>query len=290
MSLTVGVIGLGNIGGGVAANLLKAGHTVLGYDIDAARVAAAGVAPADGAGDIAGRADLVILAVASQAAYDSSVDALAANAKPGLAVADLCTFRIPVKEAAAGRLEAAGASYLDCPVSGARPQAQAGDLAMMVSGDLAAFERVRPALADFTRAVTHVGDFPMSQKLKLALNLMISIQNVLCAEGFLFAQKAGIDLDLFADMVRQSAANSRIFEVRADKWVSGDYDDPTAELAIQLKDKDIIAEFASAIDCPTPMFNAALPFYIAAASNGWHRKDAAVVLEVMEAMAGIERN
>lgn len=289
MSLSVGVIGLGNIGGGVAANLLAAGYAVQGYDTDAARIEAAGATPADGASAIAAQCDLAILAVASHGAYDASISALADNPCPGLVVADLCTFPIPEKEAARNRLAAAGAVYLDCPVSGARPQAQSGELSMMVSGDMAAFVRVRPALERFTRAVSHVGEFPMSQKLKLALNLMISIQNLVCAEGFLFAEKAGIDLELFADMVKQSAANSRIFEVRADKWISGDYNDPTAELAIQLKDKDIIADFASAIDCPTPMFNAALPFYIAAASNGWQKQDAACVLAVMEAMAGIDR-
>jgi 3-hydroxyisobutyrate dehydrogenase-like beta-hydroxyacid dehydrogenase len=289
MPLTIGVIGLGNIGGGVAANLLKAGHRVLGYDVDAARVASAGATPVADAGAIAARADLAILAVASQDAYDATIDELAAHAKSGLVVADLCTFRIPVKEAAADRLAAAGAVYLDCPVSGARPQAQAGELAMIVSGPAEAFERVRPALADFTRAATHVGDFPMSQKIKLALNLMIAIQNLLCAEGFLFARKAGIDLALFADIVRGSAANSRIFEVRADKWISGNYDDPTAELAIQLKDKAIIAEYAGAMGCPTPLFDVAARFYDEAAAQGWQKQDAAVVLKVLESSAGIVR-
>lgn len=289
MPLTVGVIGLGNIGGGVAANLTKAGYPVLGYDIEPARVAAAGATPADDATAIARAADLVILAVATQIAYDETLATLAANAKSGLVVADLCTFRIAIKQAADERLAAAGATYLDCPVSGARPQAEAGELAMMVSGDASAFERVRPALESFTRAVTHVGAFPMSQKIKLALNLMIAVQNLLCAEGFLFARKAGIDLDLFAEVVKGSAANSRIFEIRADKWIAGDYDAPTAELAIQLKDKAIIAEYAEAIGCPTPFFNLAADFYDQAAERGWQRKDAAVVLAVMEAMAGIER-
>ncbi|MEK9660666.1 MAG: NAD(P)-dependent oxidoreductase [Alphaproteobacteria bacterium] len=289
MSLTVGVIGLGNIGGGVAANLRQAGYAVLGYDTDAARIAAAGAEPAVDAAAIAAACDLAILAVATFDAYAASIEALAENARDGLVVVDLCTFPIADKHAALDRLAGAGAAYLDGPVSGARPQAQAGELAMMVSGDAAAYTRVEPALAAFTRAVSHVGDFPMSQKLKLALNLMISIQNLLCAEGFLFAEKAGVDLALFADMVKQSAANSRIFEIRADKWISGDYGDPTAELAIQLKDRKIIDDYAAAIGCPTPMFDAAVAFYDRAAERGWHRKDAACVLAVLEEMAGIGR-
>ena len=287
MPLIAGVIGLGNIGGGVAANLVKAGFAVQGYDTDAGRIAASGVIPAADAGAIAAACDLAILAVATPDAYTASIAALADGAKPGLVVVDLCTFPVPDKEAARDRLAGGGAVYLDGPVSGARPQAQAGDLSMMVSGDLAAYERVRPALTAFTRAVSHVGDFPMSQKLKLALNLMISIQNLVCAEGFLFAEKAGIDLQLFADMVKQSAANSRIFDIRADKWISGDYSDPTAELAIQLKDRKIIDAYTAAIGCPTPLFDTAVAFYDQAAERGWQQQDAACVLAVLEDLAGI---
>ena len=287
MPLLVGVVGLGNIGGGVAANLVRAGFAVTGCDVDAARIEAAGATPADDAAAIARTCDLAILAVATQDAYDGSITALAGHAKAGLVVVDLCTFPIADKQVAADRLAAGGAIYLDGPVSGARPQAQAGELSMMVSGDRVAFERVRPALESFTRAVSHVGDFPMSQKLKLALNHMIAIQNLLCAEGFLFAEKAGIDLRLFADMVKQSAANSRIFEIRAEKWITGDYGDPTAELAIQLKDRKIIDAFTVENGCPTPMFDAAVAFYDAAAARGWQKQDAACVLAVLEELAGI---
>ena len=97
-------------------------------------------------------------------------------------------------------------------------------------------------------------------------------------------------LRLMADAVMESAAYSKIFEVRAEKWITGDYDDPTAELAIQLKDKDVIRDFAAALDCPTPMFDATMPYYIAAASQGRQQQDAASILAVLEHMAGIPRD
>lgn len=289
MPLDVGVIGLGNIGGGVARNLTAAGHNVVGYDIETSRIAAAGATPANDTGGVAAQSDLVMVAVASLGAYQETMAAIAASAQDGLVVGDLCTFPIVAKEAARAELAGAGATLLDCPVSGARPQSQAGELAMMVSGDEAAFRRVEDALNAFCRSVHFVGEFGVSAKLKYAINLMISIHNMTCAEGFLFAREAGIDLNLFADMVRDSAAHCRIFDIRAEKWISGDYDDPTAELAIQLKDKDIIADFATSMDCPTPMFNTTLPYYTAAASQGWTKKDAACILAVMEEMAGIPR-
>ena len=290
MALTTGVIGLGNIGGGVAKNLATAGHTVIGYDIEPDRIAAAGAEPAADAADVADRADLIVLAVANLTAWRATLAAISAAGRRGLVVADLCTFPIAEKEGAHAELSRAGIDLLDCPVSGARPQAQAGELAMLVSGDTDAFARARPALESFCKSVLHVGDFGESAKIKYILNLIISIHNMACAEAFLLARKAGVDLQLMTDAVMESAAYSKIFEVRAEKWITGDYDDPTAELAIQLKDKDVIREFAAAHDCPTPMFDATMPYYIAAGSHGWKQKDAASILAVLEHMAGIPRD
>lgn len=290
MALTAGVVGLGNIGGGVAKNLAAAGHHVIGYDIAPDRIAATGAEAGVDAANVAARTDIVVLAVPTLTAWRATLAAISASGRRGLVVADLCTFPLAEKEGARGELVRAGIDLLDCPVSGARPQAAAGELAMLVSGSADAFDRARPALESFCRSVIHVGAFGESAKIKYILNLMISIHNMACAEAFLLARKAGVDLQTMADAVMESAAYSKIFEVRAEKWITGDYDDPTAELAIQLKDKDVIREFAAAHDCPTPMFDATMPYYIAAASHGWRQKDAASILAVLEHMAGIPRN
>ena len=290
MALTAGVIGLGNIGGGVAKNLIAAGHHVIGYDLDPDRITAAGTEAGVDAADVAARTDMVVLAVATMTAWRATLAAISASGRRGLVVVDLCTFPIAEKEGAHEDLARAGIDLLDCPVSGARPQAQSGELAMLVSGSEDALDRVRPALESFCCSVLHVGAIGESAKIKYILNLMISIHNMACAEAFLLARKAGVDLQLMADAVMESAAYSKIFEVRAEKWITGDYEEPTAELAIQLKDKDVIRDFAAALDCPTPMFDAAMPYYIAAASQGRQQQDAASILAVLEHMAGIPRD
>ena len=289
MALNTGVIGLGNIGGGVAKNLAAAGHAVIGYDTDVSRIADAVAEEAVDATDVAVRADLVVLAVPTLAAWRATLAAIAASGRRGLIVADLCTFPLAEKESAHEALTRSGIYLLDCPVSGARPQAQSGDLAMLVSGDEDAFIRATTALESFCRSVRHVGTYGESTKIKFVINLMISIHNMACAEAFLLARKAGLDLQEMSDAVMDSAAYSKIFETRADKWISGDYDDPTAELAIQLKDKNVIRDFAEALECPTPMFDAAMPYYIAAGSQGRKKQDAASILAVLESMAGIPR-
>jgi L-threonate 2-dehydrogenase len=290
MALDTGVIGLGNIGGGVARNLATAGHGVVGFDLDPDRITDAGAQEAIDAAEVAERSDLVVLAVATLPAWRASLAAISASGRRGLIVVDLCTFPLAEKETAHEELARVGIYLLDCPVSGARPQAETGELAMLVSGDADAFARARPALESFCRSVTHVGAYGVSTKIKFVINLMISIQNLACAEAFLLARKAGLDLQQMADAVMDSAAYSKIFEVRAQKWITGDYEDPTAELAIQLKDKDVIRDFAADLDCPTPLFDATMPYYIAAASQGRSKEDAASILAVLEAMVGIPRD
>lgn len=290
MPLNVGVIGLGNIGGGVSRNLAARGFAPLGYDIRPERIDAAQAEPADDAAAIGEQADVAVLAVASMPAWRASLAALAAHGRRGLIVADLCTFPIEDKETAREQLAGAGVTLLDCPVSGARPQAEAGTLSMLVGGDRDAFARALPAFQAFCGSVRHVGGFANASRIKYVLNLMISIHNMAAAEAFLLARKSGIDLRLLAEAVSDSAAQSRIFDIRAEKWITGDYADPTAELAIQLKDKDVIRDFAAGLACPTPMFDAAMPYYIAAAARGHTNDDAAAILDVLEAMAGIERD
>ena len=286
-----GVIGLGNIGGGVAKNLAAGGHKVVGYDIDASRITDAGATPADDAAAVAAQCDLVVVAVATLPAYEEIMSVLATAGKEGLVVADLCTFPEETKDATHAQLAERGVVLLDCPVSGARPQSQAGELAMTVSGEKAAFDRVEEALTAFCSSVMYVGEFGMSIKIKYILNLMVAIHNLTCAEAFVMARKAGIDLDLFVDVVSKSAARLQIFNTRAAKWTSGDYDtDITAALAIQLKDMVIIEDFAKTLGVPTPLFDVAASHYDSAAQRGWQEKDAAVILKLLEEAAGIPRD
>jgi len=290
MAMDIGVVGLGNIGNGVAKNLAKSGFKVIGYDVDAARITDSGATPAKSAAAIAQQCDMVVAAVATPDAYEATMNALAEAGKEGLVIADLCTFPEETKFSTHAMLAERGIVLLDCPVSGARPQSQAGELAMTVSGEKAAFERIEDALNSFCSSVIYVGEFGMSIKIKYILNLMVAIHNLTCAEAFVMARKAGIDLDLFVDVVSKSSARLQIFNTRASQWVAGDYENQiTAALAIQLKDMVIIEDFAKTLGVPTPLFDVASSYYEAAAARGWQAKDAAVILELLEEAAGIPR-
>tara|TARA_B100000029_G_scaffold515287_1_gene621547 strand:+ start:1782 stop:2657 length:876 start_codon:yes stop_codon:yes gene_type:complete len=290
MNLTVGVIGLGNIGNGVAKNIAKNGYRVLGFDIDPNRLDECMAISVNSIEEIASQSHFLLVAVPTLEAYDEVMQIISINASNKLIVGDLCTFSEQTKKQTYLTLAENGIILIDCPVSGARPQSQAGKLSMTVSGERPAYDKVETILNSFCRSVIYVGEFGVSIKIKYILNLMIAIHNVTCAEAFVMAEKVGIDLELFTKVVKNSSAHLEIFDTRADKWITGNYDkDITAALGITLKDKLVIQEFAAKHNIPTPLYEVAGKYYDEAATRGWKDQDAAVILKLLEEKTGINR-
>lgn len=294
MTRTVGVLGLGTMGSGISSRLIGAGFATSGWDPVPERLAAfvaAGGRAANGPQGVAMGAEILVLSLPTVASYEAVMVDLATTAQAGQIVVDTSTMPLAVKLAGRDRLAAAGVTLLDCPVSGAGKQAAAGILAMEMSGPREACEAVRPVLDAFCADATWVGEFGAGTRIKLIINLMVHVNNILVAESMLLAEKAGIDPDLFIDVVGKSIVGARVFKVRADVMKQREYDDPalrTAALAIALKDNRLIHEFAKSIGAPTPLFDAVMPFYDAAAGRGWADRDAGVLYEVMRSLAGDE--
>ena len=240
---------------------------------------------------IASQSHFLLVAVATLEAYEEVMKIISINASDKLIVGDLCTFSEKTKKQSCLMLAENGIVLIDCPVSGARPQSQAGKLSMTVSGKKPAFDKVETILNSFCRSVIYVGEFGVSIKIKYILNLMIAIHNLTCAEAFVMAEKVGVDLELFVKVVKNSSAHLEIFDTRADKWITGNYDkDITAALGITLKDKLVIQEFAAEHNIPTPLYKVAGKYYDEAAMRGWNEKDAAVILKLLEEKTGITRD
>ena len=287
-----GILGLGNLGGGVAKCLLGKGASLTGWDPLPEKLSAftaAGGKPGNGATGVIQAVDVVVLSLPSAAALDSVVADILAVGKPGQVVVETSTLPLAVKEAARDRLAARGIHMLDCTVSGAARQAETGTLAMQMSGDAALCERIRPFVAGFTSSATYVGDFGMAIRMKLIINMMGAVMMELTSEAFLMAEKAGVDVDIFIDVIKKSAVGSRMFEIRSHAMKSRVYDDPkamTAGLGIGVKDNHVIRDFAEGIGTPLPLFNAAFPYYEAAMARGWAGRDISCISEVLRAMAG----
>ncbi len=294
---TTGIIGLGIMGGAMSANLLKAGHTVAGFDISpeaTARFTANGGRLLASAADVMRAAPVTITSLPTVKAFLAVYAELAQHAaqdkQAGKILVDCCTMPIDIKEQALAGLAGTGVFMLDCPVSGTGAQAINKDLVVLGSGDQAAFEKARPVFEGMSRKQVYLGAFGKGSTMKFLANHLVNIHNVAAAEAFTLAAKAGIDLHVVYETLQDSAATSRMFQMRGPLMVADRYDDnPSAQIDMFMKDLDIIGKFAERLHCPVPLFSLAAQFYHAAQSQGLGAEDTAAVCRTMEALAGVSR-
>jgi 3-hydroxyisobutyrate dehydrogenase-like beta-hydroxyacid dehydrogenase len=289
---TVGVVGLGIMGGAIARNLVAAGWRVLGRDIEpsrAADAAAAGVEVAADNGALVRTAPVVLTSLPDSSALRSVVGEIVAARPQRRIVVELSTFALADKHEAERALREAGHVMLDCPLSGTGAQAQTKDLAVYASGDTAAVAAVQPMFADFAREAYDLGAFGNGSRMKFVANLLVAIHNVASAEAMVLGIKAGLDPRQVFKLVKAGAGNSRVFELRAPMMAEGRYEPATMRMSTWQKDMSVIAEFAAGLGSPTPLFDAAKPVYAAALARGLGAQDTAAVCAVLEEDAGINR-
>jgi 3-hydroxyisobutyrate dehydrogenase-like beta-hydroxyacid dehydrogenase len=289
---TIGSIGLGIMGSAMAANMVKAGHHVVGYDIaDRCRAThrRAGGVVAKSVSDVGRRADVIICSLPSPAALIDVATELSRLKKKGAIVVETSTLPIGVKEEARKLLARAGITMLDAPLSGTGSQAKVKDIVVYVSGPRAVYKQVAPVLDGFARGHYYIGPFGDGSKMKFVANLLVAIHNVAAAEALVLAMKAGLDPALTLRVIADGGGSSRMLQVRGPLMVKGDYTEATMKLDVWQKDMKAIADFAKEIGCPTPLFATTAPFYIAALAQGRGAEDTGAVCAVLEDMASYAR-
>jgi L-threonate 2-dehydrogenase len=288
---TVGVIGLGNMGGAFARHLAAAGWRVLGFDIDKARESAAKDAGVETVPleTLAAEAPVIILSLPSPQALDDTVAAIIASALPSRIVIEASTFTLSDKERAEAALRKAGHVTLDCPVSGTGAQAAVKDIVVYASGDAETIAKVMPLFADFSRATYNTGAFGNGSRMKYVANLLVTIHNVASAEAMVLGIKSGLDPQMVYDLIRAGAGTSRIFEVRGPMMIADSYEKASISVKLYQKDIAVIEDHAAKLGVPTPLFSASIPLYSAALSMGYADQDTASVCGVLQTMAGVKR-
>ena len=289
---TVGVIGLGIMGGAFAKNLAAAGWRVVGYDISAARrreAERAGVEIARSAADVAAKAPTVLTSLPKPQALIEIVGTIAAAKLKRVVIVEMSTFAIEDKERAERVLRKAGHVMLDTPVSGTGSQAKAKDLVFYGSGDKRSIARLRPLFDDFGRKLYDVGAFGNGSRMKYVANLLVAINNVASAEAMVLGMKAGLPPQLIVDLIQAGAGNSRVFELRAPMMANNRYTDATMKMSVWQKDMKVIGQFAKKIRVPTPLFSATKAIYVKALKTGHANHDTAAVCAVLEKQAKFKR-
>ena len=288
-----GLVGLGIMGGAFAQHLTVAGIRTLGYDVLQPRMdelVASGGHSRTSPRAVASEADLVITSLPSVKALEDALfgsDGLIHAARPELVVVETSTLPLDPKESARRRLAEAGVRMMDAPISGTGAQAKLKDISVLASGDRADFDSARDMLSHFARSVRYVGEFGAGSKVKYIANLLVAIHTLAAAEALVMGQKAGLDLDLLLDVLKDGAGTSRMLEVRGPSMVANTYPTPMIKVETFQKDLEIIAKFARDSGAPTPLFHTSIPLFTAAAAQGMNGYDTAAVVAVLREMAGL---
>jgi putative dehydrogenase len=285
MNKTVGIVGLGIMGGAIARNLVDRGWRVIGFDTDAARraeFAQANVAIALNVGQVARNAPIIMTSLPSPAAVEQVAQAIANSGQSPRIVVELSTLSIADKLRFEAILRKAGHTALDCPLSGTGAQASNRDLVVYASGDSDAIARCAGLFSDFAKQSADLGKYGNGSRMKFVANHLVAIHNVATAEAMILAERAGLDPKMVVDMVGPGAGGSRMFQMRAPMMVEGVYEPATMKVSIWKKDMAIIAEFANDVGCATPLFTLTQPVYAEALAMGLGDQDTAAVFEVLK--------
>ncbi|PYM76368.1 MAG: hypothetical protein DME10_01310 [Candidatus Rokuibacteriota bacterium] len=288
---TIGIVGLGLLGHAIASRLIKAGHTVIGFDVLPDRVSALtamGGTPASSAAAVAQSAEAVCTLLPSLATAEAAIlgaGGILAGARPDLAVIQMSTISPTLTERLAREVTARGLGFLDCPVSGTSSMVERGDGIFFVGGDRALFERWQPVLESVLARAVLVGRVGQAMVLKLVANLLVALNSAAAAEALTLARKAGLDLPLALDVLNASAAASSMLKVRGPMIVRGEFP-AQMKLDLFMKDIHLMQEAATAVGAPLPFTDLAERLYAAAQAQGHGGEDLAVVVTALDSASG----
>jgi 3-hydroxyisobutyrate dehydrogenase len=295
---TIGFIGVGNMGGPMAANLIKAGHAVRAFDLDAgavSRAEAAGAVAVGSAVEAAEGAEVVITMLPMGRhvrAVLTGPDGVLSAAAPGTLFIDSSTIDVETARAVAEAASAAGHSMLDAPVSGGVPGAEAATLAFMVGGEAEAFERARPLLEAMGRTIVHTGPSGSGQAAKICNNMMAGIQMLGVSEAFALGRRLGLDPARLFEIASQSSGQcwavtsycpepGLIPNAPSSRGYQGGF-----ASALMLKDLKLAQQAAATSDAATPMGALAEGLYALFCAQGNGEADFSAVIRMVDGQAG----
>jgi 3-hydroxyisobutyrate dehydrogenase-like beta-hydroxyacid dehydrogenase len=287
---TLGIVGLGHMGGNIAARFLGAGYTVYGESLhrhEAEGLEHDGLRWRDTPREVAQAADVVFTSVPNDDVLKSLAagpDGILAGLTGSKIWVDMSTVSPEASRAVAQQVRARGATLLDAPVSGSVPQVQTGTLTIMVGGDEEAYSRVEPALRELGTP-THIGDNGHGLALKLAINISLAVQTLAFAEGLLLAERAGVDRRLAADVMTQSQIGSPMLKARVD-LVLDLPDDAWFDVGLMQKDIVLALDTGRQLGVPLPSAAAADEVLTLARATGYEHRDLASLFTVLERLTG----
>lgn len=285
----IGFIGLGVMGGPMAANLVRAGFDVLGYNRSTPamdRLRDAGGTVATDAADVAARCDVVVTMLPDDLAVSTVYDeALLPKLRPDVVFVDMSTVSPALSRDIASRAAASGALALDAPVSGGEQGAVEATLSVMVGGDRTTFEGMLPVFQAVGKTINHVGEAGAGQTVKAANQLLVGGIIELVSEAILFLEAHGIEQGPALEVLSGGLAGNRILERKAAAMVAREFK-PGFRIDLHHKDMGILMSAARDANLPLPLGAIVAQLFIASRARGDGGLDHSALLRNLEALAG----
>jgi 3-hydroxyisobutyrate dehydrogenase len=285
---SIALMGLGNMGAGMARRLLKAGYPLTVYNRTRERaeaLGAEGAAVAASPREAAEKAEIVICMVADDAASREAwmgASGAIAGARPGAVLVDSSTLSTAWIRELAAAAEAHGCGFLEAPVTGSKPHAENGELTFLVGGDVTTLDTVRPVLAMMSKAIVHLGPLGSGATMKLVNNFLCGVQAAALGEAIATLENSDLNLDTALEILANGAPGSPLVKGVSRRMASKDY---RTNFALELMVKDLTYAVAEGTrhGVELNMGRAALEVFRAASVAGLGQRDFAAVAEVARA-------
>ncbi len=291
--MRIGFVGLGIMGQGMAANILKAKHPLTVWNRTKKRtekIESAGAAVASTPAEVASQSDIIIVCVSDTPDVESVVlgeDGIIHGIEPGKLVVDMSTISPKATRAMAAALKEKGASMLDAPISGGSEGAANGSLSIMVGGDANDFERALPVFNAMGKTVTHVGPIGAGQTVKLVNQILVVVTALGVSEALVFAEAGGLDLEKTLAAVSGGAAGSWMLSNRGPQVVDRDWR-PGFTIDLQQKDLRLALEAANELGVPLMGTSLVHQLYQSLQRQGLGLEGNHALVKAIEKMSGVE--
>lgn len=292
MTDSIGFIGLGIMGTGMARNLLEAGHDLTVWNRTAEKMqplAEAGAATAQSPADLAARCDIVMICVSDTPDVEAVVTGeggLLEGLREGQLIIDHSTISPHTTRELANRVNEHGAHWLDAPISGGSEGAAQGTLSIMIGGEQAQVERAMPYLQAFGKTITHVGGQGAGQTVKLVNQILVVVTGWAVSEAMLFAEAGGLDLQRTLQAVEGGAAGSWMLSNRGSQMIERDWE-PGFTIDLQQKDLRLVLEAADQMGVPVTATAQVFQMYRTLQQQGLGAEGNHALLKALERMTGI---
>jgi len=292
--MRIGFIGIGDMGSLIVPRLMAAGHKVTGWNRTRARAEALigdGMAWAESPRALAAEAEVVFSIVTDGAAVKSIAlgpDGVISGLGRGGIFVDMSTISPDVSMEVAQEFRDAGLTMLDAPLSGSPVTVKAGNASIMVGGDEAAYERVKPVLLAIGPRVARIGRQGLAVRMKVAINLCLIVEMVAFGEAVALAEKGGVDRAVAVDAMLNSVVASPVMSYRGPFILEGGMPEkPLASVTLQQKDALLALDLARKDGMPAPLIAAANEMLNAARGLGIDHRDFVTVFDVYRRMGGM---